>query len=45
MFLVPVPIGPTCLTNVLKCASQMVTLVPIDNTSFVGDAVLIPRCH
>ena len=41
MFLVSVPKGPNCLTNVLHCASQMVTLVSIDNTYFVGNAIFI----
>ena len=41
MFLVSVPQGPTHLINVLHCASQMVTVMPVYNPSFVGDDVLI----
>ena len=41
MFLVSVPKCPTCLIDVLHCASQMVTLVSIDNTSFVGPNMLL----
>ena len=45
MFLVSVCKGPTCLTNVLHCASKLVTLKSIDNISLVGDAVLILTGH
>ena len=41
MFLLSVPKCPTCLTNALHCASQMVTLIPVNNPYLVGDAVLI----
>ena len=41
MFLVSVPKGPMSFTNILHCASQMVTLVSVDDTSFVGDTVPI----
>ena len=45
MFLVSVLKGPTCLANVLHCASQMVTLIPIYAPSFVGDVVLVLGGH
>ena len=32
---------PTSFTNILHCASWMVTLVSVDDTSFVGDNVPI----
>ena len=35
----------TCLTDVLHCASQMVTLASIDDTSLVDKAVLIFGGH
>ena len=34
-----------CQTNVLHCASQMVTLIPAYSPSFVGDTVLILGGH
>ena len=45
MFLVSVPKGPTCLTDVLHCASEIVTFVSMDNASLVSDAVLILGGH
>ena len=45
MFLVSVPKSPTCLTDVIYYASQMVTLESVDKTSFVGDAALILGSH
>ena len=41
MFLVAVPKGPTSFTNVLHSASQMVILISVNNTSFVGDVILV----
>ena len=41
MLLVSVPKGPTSLTNILHSASQMVTLISVDNISFVSDVVLV----
>ena len=37
MFLLPVPKGPTCLTNTFHFASWMVTLIPVYYPSFAGD--------
>ena len=45
MFLVYVPKGPACFANVPHCATQMVTLVPVNNPSSVGDAVFILRSY
>ena len=45
MFLVSVPTGPTCLKDVSHCSSQIATLVSIDDTSFVVDAILILAGH
>ena len=35
MFLVPVPKGPACLTNVFHCTFWVVTITSVYNTSFV----------
>ena len=40
MFLVSSPNGPTSFADVLHCTSHMVTLKPVDNTSFVIDFIL-----
>ena len=42
MFLVSIPKGPTSFPNVLPSGPKMVTLVSVDNTSFVGDVILVP---
>ena len=41
MFLLSVPKGPTSFTDVLHHASWIVTLISVDNTSFVGDVILV----
>ena len=43
MFLVSVPKCPTSFTNVLYFASQMVTLISVNNISFVSDAIFVLR--
>ena len=45
MFLVTVPKGPTSFTDVLHFASWMVTLVSVDDTTFVCDAFSILGGH
>ena len=39
------PKVPTSFTNILYCASWMITLVSVDDTSFVGDTVPILWGH
>ena len=44
-FLVPVPKISACFPYVFHCASLVVTPVPIDDTSFVDNAVPVLRSH
>ena len=47
MFLVYIPKGPTSLTDVLYCASWMVTLISVDNMGIlvlrIGKYTICPR--
>ena len=41
MLLVYIPKGPTNLTDIVYCASKMVTLISVDNTYLVSDVALV----
>ena len=45
MFLVPVPKGSSCLSNIFHYASWMVTPVPVNYLSLVVDVVLVLGSH
>ena len=40
VFPISVPKVPTSFTDIIHCTSQMVTLVSVDDTSFIGDITL-----